>query len=422
MQQFKLNKGSFVFCLLLLLKFSNSKAQEVINNVSLEKVSSTSYKVRYKLNKVNDYELNGVTLKIYRRRAGQVQEVFSQAITPSAGVQANQTYSYNWKTAAGVVKDADELQARILVSYNKPAPVVKTPEPIKTNLPPKANAGADIDLQLPVRNFVTLDGMRSYDEDGRIVSVKWRQISGPGLLSLSSQESYKSQVAGDFFAGMYVFELTVQDDAGATATDRVNITVKAAPVVPPVTQPTVAAPKKQDSIVKRAVASKPVMPKLKGGPNNALLDILLPGVGHYFVSGDHYGNDRKPTGFLITALYGGAIGGAVYYKLRSNSEYNKYIELSQYREYQRDANGSVIGIRGANQAQATQYLSDSKNSQNNFLILCGVSAGIMVADVAYTFIKGSKNKKNWETDAGVHIKPFISSDGSNFVAGVSVKF
>ena len=164
------------------------------------------------------------------------------------------------------------------------------------------------------------------------------------------------------------------------------------------------------------------MPKLKGGPGNALINVLLPGAGHYLVSGDPYGNDRKPTAFIITALYAGSVGGAVYYKLRSNSEYNKYIEQANYREYQRDDNGNVIGIRGTSEAKASQYLSDSKNSHNNFLILTGVSAGILAADLIYTFIKGTKNKKQWESEAGVKANLFISPGGPGLAAGIRVNF
>ena len=152
-----------------------------------------------------------------------------------------------------------------------------------------------------------------------------------------------------------------------------------------------------------------------------MLSVLLPGVGHYFVSGDQYGNDRKPNVFIITALYAGSVGGAVYYKLRSDREYKKYIDLSNYREYQKDANGNIIGVRGVSQAQATQHLSAAKNSHNNFLILTGISAGIMAADVIYTFIRGSKNKKIWEEEAKGTTRFFISPNGTGLAFGAQVK-
>lgn len=423
MERFKLNKLWVGCCLVLLLKFSDSVAQEVvINNVSIENVSATSFKVKYKLNAVADHKYQSVRLTINRRRDGTVEEVFSDDITPpGTELRANQTYSYSWETDSKMVKDGDQFQATILVSYTKP---VKVEPPPVINLPPKANAGGNITVQLPLNLVVILDGIRSYDEDGRIVSVKWRQISGPNTLRVASPTSYKSYVVGEFKAGVYTFELSVTDDKGDSASDRSIITVKAAPTVqakPETAVPAGVSVKKKDSAVVQPMARKRAMPELKGGPNNALLSVLLPGVGHYFVSGDQYGNDRKSKVFIITALYAGSVGGAVYYKLRSDREYKKYIDLSNYREYQKDDNGNIIGVRGVSQAQATQYLSAAKNSHNNFLILTGISAGIMAADVIYTFIRGSKNKKTWEEEAKGTTRFFISPNSTGLAFGVQVK-
>ena len=424
MEQFKLNKRWVGCCLVLLLKFTDGVAQEevVINNVSIENVAPTSFKVKYKLNAIADHKYQSVRLTINRRREGHVEEVFSDDITPPAtGLKANQTYSYSWETESKMVKDGDQFQATIQVLYTKP---VKVEPPPVVNLPPKANAGGNITVQLPLNLVVILDGIRSYDEDGKIVSVKWRQISGPNALRIASPTSYKSYLTGEFKAGVYMFELSVTDDKGDSASDRSIITVKAAPTVqanPQTAVPADVSVKKKDSTAARPVITKRAMPELKGGPNNALLSVLLPGVGHYFVSGDQYGNDRKPNVFIITALYAGSVGGAVYYKLRSDREYKKYIDLSNYREYQKDDNGNIIGIRGTSQAQATQFLSAAKNSHNNFLILTGISAGIMAADVIYTFIRGSRNKKAWEEEARGTTRVFISPNGRGLAFGVQIK-
>jgi hypothetical protein len=423
MELFKLNKRWIGCCLMLLLKFTNGMAQEVvINNVSIENVSATSFKVKYKLNAVADHKYQSVRLTINRRREGKVEEVFSDDITPAGTeLRANQTYSYSWETDAKMVKDGDQFQATIQLLYTKP--VMVEPPPV-INLPPKANAGGNITVQLPLNLVVILDGIRSYDEDGKIVSVKWRQMSGPNTLRIASPTSYKSYVTGEFKAGVYTFELSVTDDKGDSATDRSILTVKAAPTVqakPETAAPAAVSVKKKDSAIVQQAIRKRAMPELKGGPNNALLSVLLPGVGHYFVSGDQYGNDRKPNVFIITALYAGSVGGAVYYKLRSDREYKKYIDLSNYREYQKDANGNIIGVRGVSQAQATQHLSAAKNSHNNFLILTGISAGIMAADVIYTFIRGSKNKKIWEEEAKGTTRFFISPNSTGLAFGVQVK-
>ncbi|MGN6401078.1 MAG: PKD domain-containing protein [Flavisolibacter sp.] len=417
---FKLNKKIVVCFLLLLMIRIHSNAQQIINNVDLEKMDATSFKVKFRLNSITDYRFNTVTLKIFRRRNGNVDEVFSKDINSGPLIKANQTYSYSWYTNRQTVKDGDELQAKIIIAYNKPA-VTKAEPP--ANKSPKADAGGNLTVQLPLNLVVILDGVKSYDADGRIIAINWRQVSGPNTLRIASPTSYKSYVVGDFKPGVYAFELSVTDDKGASGTDRANLTVKAALVTKQQTSTAInkgSIANNSDTIVRKIIAPS-APPKLKGGPSNALIDVLLPGLGHYFVSGDYYGNDRKPAVLLITALYAGSVGGAVYYKLRSNSQHNKYIDLANFREYQKDDNGNIIGVRGANQAQATQYLNDSKNSHNNFLILTGISAGIMAADVIYTFIRGSKNKKQWKNEYSARTNLFFSSNGNNLVAGIRVK-
>ncbi len=432
MQLFKLNKTGFALVLVMLLHCVNANAQQVLQEVALEKISDSFFKVLYTIKPVSNTSFETVTLKIYRRRSGRVAEVFSKVINSGSIINPGENYSYNWQPNTSVVKSGDQLQARILVTYKKE--LKATPPPItKINTPPNVDAGDDMEIQLPYNNNITLSGMKSFDEDGRIVYINWQQISGPSNLSISSQHSYKTTVAGSYLPGVYIFELTVTDDALATTTDRVQIIAKApidvlpppaAIPAPPVT--IVNTPVKKDSVSKPAIAVKPKPayepPPMKGGPGNALINILLPGVGHYFVSGDHYGNNRKPQVLLISALYAGAVGGAVYYKLRSNSEYNKYIDLANFREYQKDANGNIIGVRGVSEAISSQQLAASQNSHKNFLILGGVSLGIMGIDVIYTLIKGSKNKRAWKSDAGISMQPYVLPGTTGTTAGVLVNF
>jgi hypothetical protein len=80
MELFKLNKGCIGCCLLLLLKFTDSKAQEAINNVAIEKISTTSFKVRYKLNAVTDQKYQSVSLKTGEEKV--LSKRFFQAILP----------------------------------------------------------------------------------------------------------------------------------------------------------------------------------------------------------------------------------------------------------------------------------------------------------------------------------------------------
>nr|WP_308463752.1 PKD domain-containing protein [Chitinophaga nivalis] len=107
---------------------------------------------------------------------------------------------------------------------------------VPVNKPPVADAGQDETITLPV-NTVQLDGASSLDPDGSITAYKWTQVSGPGTAAIANTAAAKTAANG-LVAGTYVFELEVTDNAGATDTARITVTVKpAAPVnKPPVAQ------------------------------------------------------------------------------------------------------------------------------------------------------------------------------------------
>ncbi|HSZ34035.1 MAG TPA: PKD domain-containing protein, partial [Puia sp.] len=123
------------------------------------------------------------------------------------------------------------------------------------NQPPVAIAGNDIDLVLPT-NSTALNGTKSYDPDGRIVSYSWVQVSGPGSAVIGSYNTATPTVSG-LIVGQYVFQLTVTDNEGAKATDKVTVTVTAN-ILPPIanagTDTTIAIP--ANSSVLNGSASK----------------------------------------------------------------------------------------------------------------------------------------------------------------------
>src|SRR5690606_21232578 len=96
-----------------------------------------------------------------------------------------------------------------------------------TNHPPTANAGTDKAITLPASS-VQLDGSGSRDTDGSIAKDAWKKTSGPAGEAIAAPAAAKTGVTG-LAAGTYVFELRVTDNEGAAATDRVTVTVKAAP-------------------------------------------------------------------------------------------------------------------------------------------------------------------------------------------------
>jgi hypothetical protein len=102
------------------------------------------------------------------------------------------------------------------------------------NQPPVAHAGADITLTLPA-NVTNLNGSSSSDADGSITTYAWTRISGPTQYRIANAAAANTRLS-NLVAGVYSFQLQVTDNAGATASDTVVVTVNAAPVTnqPPI--------------------------------------------------------------------------------------------------------------------------------------------------------------------------------------------
>src|SRR6185437_1062317 len=87
---------------------------------------------------------------------------------------------------------------------------------------PVANAGPN--QTTSQTTGVQLDGSASYDPAGTIVGWSWTQISGLGGVTVVNATSAKPTLMG-LRPGVYVFQLTVTDDAGLTTSATVTITV-----------------------------------------------------------------------------------------------------------------------------------------------------------------------------------------------------
>ena len=93
------------------------------------------------------------------------------------------------------------------------------------------DAIAGIDQTVTEGITVTLDGSASTDSDGTIVSYAWSQVSGTPV-NISGADSARATFQTAEAAGTaLVFELQVEDDDGATATDSVSVTVLRTSVV-----------------------------------------------------------------------------------------------------------------------------------------------------------------------------------------------
>ncbi|XP_074832357.1 dyslexia-associated protein KIAA0319-like protein homolog isoform X2 [Carettochelys insculpta] len=106
--------------------------------------------------------------------------------------------------------------------------VIVQPE---NNKPPKADAGPDKELTLPV-DSTTLDGSKSSD-DQKIVSFLWEKTRGPEGVKLENANSSIATVTG-LRVGVYEFTLTVKDERNLQSQSSVNVIVKEEMNQPPV--------------------------------------------------------------------------------------------------------------------------------------------------------------------------------------------
>jgi PA14 domain/Secretion system C-terminal sorting domain/PKD domain len=103
--------------------------------------------------------------------------------------------------------------------------VTVLPASTQSNQNPVANAGYNLTITAPV-NSVTLNGSSSFDPDGTIQGYLWSEVSGPSIATISNTGNV-SPTASGLVVGVYVFQLQVTDNDGATNTDQVTVNVLA---------------------------------------------------------------------------------------------------------------------------------------------------------------------------------------------------
>ncbi|XP_026816295.1 dyslexia-associated protein KIAA0319-like protein isoform X1 [Rhopalosiphum maidis] len=113
---------------------------------------------------------------------------------------------------------------------NNASDIVKITVYQNKNTPPKANAGGDKTIVLPV-SAIVLNGSLSWDD---LAIVKWDWIREPNSLAagniiLNSDHS-SVLIVTNIVEGRYVFRLKVTDDQGASSEDIVSVNVKPDPI------------------------------------------------------------------------------------------------------------------------------------------------------------------------------------------------
>ncbi len=90
-----------------------------------------------------------------------------------------------------------------------------------TGTAPVANAGSDTTVLIPA--IVNLNGTRSSDADGTIISYAWSKVSGPAQLTMTNANSSIATVS-NLASGTYQFQLKVTDNLGMSSTASVSVT------------------------------------------------------------------------------------------------------------------------------------------------------------------------------------------------------
>ncbi|RFS19571.1 T9SS C-terminal target domain-containing protein [Chitinophaga silvatica] len=97
---------------------------------------------------------------------------------------------------------------------------------------PVANAGNNVTITLP-ESTITLDASASTPAPGSSIDkVNWIKVSGPSAGTITSPAATQTTVTSLTIAGTYVFQVTVTDKNGLSASATVNITVNPANIPP----------------------------------------------------------------------------------------------------------------------------------------------------------------------------------------------
>jgi hypothetical protein len=135
-----------------------------------------------------------------------------------------------------------------------------------------------------------------------------------------------------------------------------------------------------------------------GGPTNALLSALLPGLGNIMVQPKHSIGLRP----LISVAYVGALAYGLLQKGKSNDQYALYLQ----QPYDR---------------LAVPYYNEANSLNHRYVLAVSAAAVIWVADVTYTLLKGIKNEQRRKNQP-IGMRPTMSVVGKTPTFGLRYQF
>lgn len=253
--------------------------------------------------------------------------------------------------------------------------------PMEVNFPPIAKiklSGSQTTITLDQLPLIL--NSESVDPEMGIMTYQWSIIRGQGG-TLESPTLPNTRVI-NLNEGSYTFKLDITDSKGISNSETIDVMVisRSQPISPG--NPT-ESPKPSDKIQ-----------SLKGGPEYALLNLVFPGIGHFYTSGDYTGFGKKKYHFFTTIAVGTLLASSFYLKLDSERDYSTYKSL--VIEYQKNDLGMLTsGQRGGVESEALKFYDRAKLKDQLFKGILIASGSVALGDTILTLFKGLINKSEY---------------------------
>ena len=251
--------------------------------------------------------------------------------------------------------------------------------PGPANAPPVADAGPD--QRVYFNETVRLDGSRSYDPDGDIITHAWMPVSPSGPALTAANSVHPGFIAGNTIA-IHHFQLTVRDPSGLSSTDTVSIHV--------VQDPLPLGPPIGEFILDRHRATLNDQPKLirflrgvQRGPSDAQQQQQQPSTPQiiydaYTYSAGKYGKRIKPEGEFTAVVTPERVTAAT--EFYRNGFWGEFTGIRS--KTRRGSSMHLVGSVGYHRIQSQRFLY-------------GIMAQFQSSDTETTGYTGEISGKGW---------------------------